>query len=80
VTCVTKKSSLPKHACQISQRDLIRSGAEPHLFATRGEPRAPYDRARHYGAIARDALGLFDDHPAKQTLLDVVDFTGERGF
>jgi octaprenyl-diphosphate synthase len=38
------------------------------------------DRARHYGAIARDALGLFPDGPARQALLDIVDFTVEREF
>ena len=38
------------------------------------------DRARHYGAIARDALGLFPDHAAKRALLDIIDFTVERGF
>jgi octaprenyl-diphosphate synthase len=38
------------------------------------------DRARHYGAIARDALGLFPDHPVKRALLGIVDFTVERGF
>lgn len=38
------------------------------------------ERARHYGAIARDALGLFDDHPVKEALLDIIDFTVERGF
>jgi octaprenyl-diphosphate synthase len=38
------------------------------------------ERAQHYGAIARDALGLFPDHPAKRALLDIVDFTVERGF
>ena len=37
-------------------------------------------RARHYGAIARDALGIFPDHPVKQALLDIVDFTIEREF
>src|SRR3984957_4564063 len=37
-------------------------------------------RARHYGAIARDALGLFPDHPVKQALLDIVDFTIDREF
>jgi octaprenyl-diphosphate synthase len=38
------------------------------------------DRARHYGAIARDALGLFADHPVRQALLDIIDFTVEREF
>ncbi|MDR3424506.1 MAG: polyprenyl synthetase family protein [Alphaproteobacteria bacterium] len=37
-------------------------------------------RARHYGAIARDALGMFPDSPIKQALLDIVDFTIEREF
>jgi len=37
-------------------------------------------RARHYGAIARDALGIFPDHPVKQALLDIVDFTIDREF
>ena len=38
------------------------------------------ERARHYGAIARDALGLFPSHPIKKALLDIVDFTLEREF
>jgi octaprenyl-diphosphate synthase len=38
------------------------------------------DRARHYGAIARDALGLFPAHPVKQALLDIIDFTIDREF
>jgi len=32
------------------------------------------ERARHYGAMARDALGLFPKSPMKQALLQVVDF------
>nr|WP_281503083.1 polyprenyl synthetase family protein [Ancylobacter crimeensis] len=36
------------------------------------------DRARHYGAIAKDALGLFEDGEAKRALLDVVDFCVAR--
>ncbi len=32
------------------------------------------ERARHYGAIARDALGIFPDGEPKRVLLDVVDF------
>ena len=38
------------------------------------------DRAKHYGAIARDALGMFRDHPIKQALLDIVDFTVDREY
>ena len=36
------------------------------------------ERARHYGAMARDALGLFPAGPAKRALLDVVDFCVSR--
>ena len=38
------------------------------------------ERARHYGAIARDAIGIFGDHPAKKVLIDLVDFCVERGY
>ncbi len=38
------------------------------------------DRARHYGAIARDALGLFSDSPEKRVLLEVIDFVIEREY
>ncbi len=38
------------------------------------------DRARHYGAIARDALGLFPASPVRQALLDIIDFTVDREF
>lgn len=38
------------------------------------------DRAKHYGAIARDALGLFDESPIKAALLEIVDFTIDRQF
>ena len=38
------------------------------------------DRARHYASIARDALGLFEDGPAKDALIDVVDFCVERAY
>jgi octaprenyl-diphosphate synthase len=37
-------------------------------------------RARHYGAIARDALGLFPDGPIKATMLGIVDFSVERAY
>lgn len=38
------------------------------------------ERARHYGAIARDALGFFKESSMKQALLDIIDFTVEREF
>ncbi len=38
------------------------------------------ERARHYGAIARDALAIFPDCPAKRALAGVVDFCIERAY
>ena len=38
------------------------------------------ERARHYAAVARDALALFPDRPEKAALLDVLDFVVEREF
>lgn len=38
------------------------------------------ERARHYGAIARDAMGIFDDGPHKRALVDVIDFCIERAY
>lgn len=38
------------------------------------------ERARHYGAIAKDALGLFPESEVKLALLDVVDFCIERAY
>ena len=37
-------------------------------------------RAGHYGAIARDALGIFPDSAEKKALLEVVDFCIERAY
>jgi octaprenyl-diphosphate synthase len=37
-------------------------------------------RARHYAAIARDALGLFADGKPKRALTEVIDFCVEREF
>jgi octaprenyl-diphosphate synthase len=34
-----------------------------------------FERARHYGAMARDALELFPTSPWRQALLDAVDFS-----
>jgi octaprenyl-diphosphate synthase len=38
------------------------------------------ERARHYGAIARDALGLFPDSAVKRALLEVIDFVIDREY
>ena len=32
------------------------------------------ERARHFGAVARDALAPFPDSPHKSALLEAVDF------
>ena len=37
-----------------------------------------FERARHYGAMARDALGLFGDTPLKAAMLEAVDFAIDR--
>ena len=35
-------------------------------------------RARHYGSIARDALGIFNDSPIRTSLIGLIDFCIER--
>ena len=35
---------------------------------------ATLERARHYGAIAKDELAIFQDSDAKAALVDVIDF------
>jgi len=44
------------------------------LLKQHGALRDTVDRARHYGAIARDALGIFPDSQAKSALVAIVDF------
>jgi len=36
------------------------------------------ERARHYGAIARDALGIFKDCAEKRALIEIIDFCIQR--
>lgn len=48
------------------------------ILRRRGALSDSLDRARHYAAIANDALGVFSDGPLRQTLLDVVAFTIDR--
>ena len=38
------------------------------------------ERARHYGAIARDALGIFADGDEKAAMIDLIDFCIERAY
>jgi octaprenyl-diphosphate synthase len=63
----------------LDQRDGDLAHAQD-IFRRHNALRDAIDRARHYGAIARDALGLFPDHPIKDALLGIVDFTIERAF
>ncbi len=50
------------------------------LMTKHGAMRDTVERARHYGAIARDSLGIFPDGMEKRILLDVVDFCIERAY
>ncbi len=38
------------------------------------------ERARHYGAMAKDALAIFKDSEAKQAMINIVDFCIERAY
>jgi octaprenyl-diphosphate synthase len=38
------------------------------------------ERARHYGAIARDALGIFDDSPVKTAFNELIEFCIKRAY
>ena len=37
-------------------------------------------RARHYGAIARDALGIFPDSEIKRSMVNLIDFCIDRSY
>ena len=38
------------------------------------------ERARHYGAMARDALGIFPKSPHKKAFIELIDFCIERAY
>ncbi len=59
----------------IDERDLDRAIA---IMRRHRAIEDTIERARHYGAIARDALALFPKSAMKQALLDTVDFCIER--
>ncbi len=50
------------------------------LMLKHGSLRDTVDRARHYGAIARDALGVFADGPEKRVLADLISFAINRAY
>ena len=63
-------------AGEIAERDLERAVGVMRRHRALEDT---IERARHYGAMARDALALFPDAAMKQALLDTVDFCIERG-
>jgi octaprenyl-diphosphate synthase len=50
------------------------------LMQRHGALRDSVARAAHYGAIARDALGIFPESAEKRALIDVIDFSIERAY
>jgi octaprenyl-diphosphate synthase len=50
------------------------------LMEKREALRDTIERARHYGSIARDALGIFPDSEAKAAMSETIDFSIERAF
>ena len=50
------------------------------LIETHGAIEDTVERARHYGAIARDALAIFPDSKLKSAMVDAVDFSIQRAF
>ena len=50
------------------------------LMERHGSLRDTVERARHYGAMARDALGVFADSAEKRALVEVVDFAIHRAY
>ncbi|ACI99075.1 polyprenyl synthetase family protein [Rhodospirillum centenum] len=60
-----------------------RDGDLEHAIALMTRHNALHDsveRARHYGAVARDALEMFPNSRIKHALLDVIDFVVSRDF
>ncbi len=50
------------------------------LMEKHGALRDTIERARHYGSIARDALGIFSDSETKTAMSEAIDFSIERAF
>ncbi len=60
-----------------TDEDLDRAVA---LMETHGALGDTVERARHYGAIARDALAIFPDSEHKSALMEAVDFCVDRAY
>jgi octaprenyl-diphosphate synthase len=69
------KRTMEKKADVSSDTDLEHALA---LLAQHGVLHDTIERARHYGAVAKDALGLFPNSALKQALMDAVDFCIQR--
>ncbi len=50
------------------------------LLVKHGALKDTVERARHYGAMARDALGMFPESPAKAAMIETVDFCIHRAY
>ncbi|UTW57993.1 polyprenyl synthetase family protein [Kordiimonas sp. SCSIO 12603] len=50
------------------------------LLTQHGTINDTIERARHYGAMAKDALAIFKDSEAKNCMLGIVDFCIERAY
>lgn len=50
------------------------------LLTKHGTLNDTIERARHYGAMAKDSLAIFPDGPAKKALIDIVDFCVMRAY
>lgn len=50
------------------------------IMARHNTLRDSVERARHYGAVARDSLGLFPNSEIKRAMLDVIDFVVSRDY
>ena len=61
---------------------LEQTDADPHrgleLMQKHNALADTLDRARHHGAMARDALGLIADSPVKRAMVEAIDFAIER--
>ena len=50
------------------------------LMERHGSLRDSVERARHYGAVARDALGVFPDGVEKRAMTDLIHFAINRAY
>jgi hypothetical protein len=84
----SRRAAFDRRRSMAAERDRQRGGARAAKRALIEQAQAlierhnaltdTLERARHYGAMARDALGLFRDSPLKSALLEAVDFAIDR--